>query len=795
MVRPSRYTKHLAALAAVFAAGCSGPMFWQHPRTVAHTSDVANVYVTTLPPMDFNDIREKIAIHHVLTDQQCRELAAQTTGSNLFQYISQIAFGASVALPAHTVSNTTTTNNGTPTSTGSVITGSASIPSGSNAPANGVTPSSLTPDLTKPAPPWGIDGEAQILGGTAICQTAALVEQQIASAKLPDDYDAYVITFQVNVQPKARDLSYDTDIDIQLWPTDKDSDGAGVSQNAWARPAVMVKPLIITDVLESTSIARSMMAVRQFAASLSGVLPSLAAINAGGSNSSAKLEESLGADRNTVLTMGNPSANTIRIHLGAPSAGSQKFAMVPRTFNVSTLVLLKKPGQEKAADNEQGAAKPDKKDSSGQKSNGKKPAKPNDLVFISHLAFRSTDPAVAEQPIPNGGRKELATRVKTKLCQYNMQLSVACGGVTDSCSEKNKPRLGAWLSTDVPYNLTEAEEKYADPILDVLRHVDRQNLAFLNTCVVPTDPSSPEERCSQSKEEDQAVCKGALNASLDTRRLRLYSELAEIKTSSNYSTGIIALPERKAAPSYPPGKQLVSMVDDGKSATTIVLHGGANLDGGKLRAYATVSSKTCKPADPCILLPTGADVSKDGSTLTLTFPSLSAMKPASATLATITLATSEQAQGGMQQNPTPRKNCANEKTNPGIYCYDSFFTPPSDPENNYTASVSASTPFILADASGSGFTSLTVNVDKVGTAAGKSAFLRVKGATVTGANAASSVFSFSSKGISVASSGTAPILLGNLTPGQLVTVQVTGPDNNALSEPYTLYVVPQAWHK
>src|SRR5258708_7132105 len=101
----------------VLLSGCGHhPPLQPSPRIVAKSVDVANVFVTALPPMAFSDIQGSLAIQQGLSAADCRTLAAQTTGSNVYQLLSQTALGVGLALPQRSVSNSaTTTNSGTTT--------------------------------------------------------------------------------------------------------------------------------------------------------------------------------------------------------------------------------------------------------------------------------------------------------------------------------------------------------------------------------------------------------------------------------------------------------------------------------------------------------------------------------------------------------------------------------------------------------------------------------------------------------------------------------------------------------
>ena len=52
------------------------------------------------------------------------------------------------------------------------------------------------------------------------------------------------------------------------------------------------------------------------------------------------IDSGTGLDLNSVLTVARVSANTLRVRLGAMQQGSTEYAMIPRTHNVTVLVML-----------------------------------------------------------------------------------------------------------------------------------------------------------------------------------------------------------------------------------------------------------------------------------------------------------------------------------------------------------------------------------------------------------------------------------------------------------------------
>jgi len=734
---------------AFLTNGCSSfsSIFEKSPRAVADSADIANVFVTALPPMLFSDLQESLAVQHGLSAADCRTLASQTTRSDIYQLLSQVSLGIGLSLPTLTASNTTSTENGVTSLTNTRTTGSATVPSSSGVASNAMAESSLSPDIAKAAQSFGMDGEAAILGGTALCQAAAIAQQQITSVKLPSGYDAHVITFQVNVQPKARDLSYDTYINLELWSGESSKITVG-GRSEWELPPVMVYPLIINDVLESTSTARTAEVVRQFSAALSGVMGNLGAINTGYNNSQSQMNAVLGADRNSILTMGRITDNTIKIRLGAPNAGSNQYAMVARTFNVSTLVLTKKPSE-------------------GETGN---------LVAYSSSTFKSTDPK-ADDPQNTQGRLDTAKKIAEILDGYpEFKLSEA-----DVC--------GGYLSKDKATLQAQVTKSSMVPLLDILRGIDRQDFTYLNNCIIPAESTN---KCDDA-------CKKTREALLQITRIRMYSDISHVRESIGSSTNTIPIPYDKTTALPDAVNQLIVVEDDKKEYAFAVLRGGKNLSSKALAAYAIVDPSLCgfTPAEnnECKLLASSISVSADGSAVTATFPSFSKLdlKPGALVLAKTNM--------GCEK----KKNVEREKCEQGGI---SRFTKMRFPDNKLTpdvklptAKLTSGTRVVVADINGNGNIGLAVDMKNIIDADKKAKkedrllpiFLEISGANVVSVNG--SVFSASAKGILIAQSGTANVALGNLAPGQFITVRVVDSSREKeLSSPLTFFV-DRATHK
>lgn len=102
-----------------------------------------------------------------------------------------------------------------------------------------------------------------------------------------------------------------------------------------------IVPLLVTDNLESAAHTRALAQVREYALAL-GVLTGGFAAGADLERIQRSMSGLVGQDLNSLLTVGRVSDNTLRIRLGAMLQAESRYAMVPRTHNVTLLVFVPK---------------------------------------------------------------------------------------------------------------------------------------------------------------------------------------------------------------------------------------------------------------------------------------------------------------------------------------------------------------------------------------------------------------------------------------------------------------------
>ena len=100
-----------------------------------------------------------------------------------------------------------------------------------------------------------------------------------------------------------------------------------------------VLPLLVTDNLEGTLKSRTVDSLRQLSFALSFLVQGVIG-NIGVDKVRDDLKSALGTDINGLMTVGQISDNSILVRLGAARQPSSEYGMIPRTHNVSLLVMV-----------------------------------------------------------------------------------------------------------------------------------------------------------------------------------------------------------------------------------------------------------------------------------------------------------------------------------------------------------------------------------------------------------------------------------------------------------------------
>ena len=195
----------------------------------------------------------------------------------------------------------------------------------------------------------GTDPMLQHWAALALFQEVKLLNRYVQNAALRYDNVPYIVRMQVSLMPFARNEPYDVYETVSFFAgkyhafvepkaAENQGDGSTSTPPPVAGGVPYILPLLVTDNVEATAHSNTVDVMRQFALALSFLSPQVSA-----SGEMQRLTDEIasvtGKDLNSVLTVARVSDNTLRVRLGALNQAEARYAMVPRTHNV-TLVLL-----------------------------------------------------------------------------------------------------------------------------------------------------------------------------------------------------------------------------------------------------------------------------------------------------------------------------------------------------------------------------------------------------------------------------------------------------------------------
>jgi hypothetical protein len=216
---------------------------------------------------------------------------------------------------------------------------------------NGPTPATSAPSGAQRAEPGAAigvsppqrDAHTAYSNAAALYQEVQLLNRYVRDAAIPKGYAPYVLRLQVTLLPRRRDAPYDAYSTLSFFSVGQGEIPMPVSLRTDTPPqsaaGPRVLPLLVTDNLEVSAASRGREQIQQVALALSG-----GSGGAGGAlgfdSTEAKLDRLAGLDLNSLLTVARVSENTLMVRLGAMQQGSTRFAMVPRTHNVTVVVMI-----------------------------------------------------------------------------------------------------------------------------------------------------------------------------------------------------------------------------------------------------------------------------------------------------------------------------------------------------------------------------------------------------------------------------------------------------------------------
>lgn len=775
----------VAAAVCVCLGACRSIGLKEDTSQVKTSEDVGSVYISAYPAVPWSAISDKLEPKFNMSVLDAQKLSTISTQSQVEQVLSTFAAGLAIGLPGRTTAMTTTIDkDGNRTTTGTKQLTPGTVPSSSGTNQVLLSDSNLATDLSKGPYANGVNGLTQIMNTVGIYQLAQVLDNQISKALPLDGYKAYLLTFQVNVQPARRGLAYDAVLDLVMMPASMRkaiSASKDAAENADGLPPVMAYPLVIADAMESSNVGKSAETIRQAALALSGIVSNIG-ISAGIGGGKDHLESLTGSDLNTLVTVGRVSDHALQIRIGAAQQGSEKYALVPRTQNISVVVFVR---------------------------TGDEPETHLDkLAVVTNTTFVLSKFPGGELPSRRAtkeGREELLANVKNAVSRYGFALNPLCGEELDAAGDLlreldrgNYDYLGRCLRA-FKIEPTTVENSSRSPRQSMIPYStwnttlpakvarDTNKQPIWQSLYQLSGAAEPGESTNMKQAQDKAPT--LLTTTEEVRVRRVVAELMSLQADSRHSKLTIPLePFKDKTMVFPTNQQMV-FLSDAKAGASVVLRGGVNLDADKFRPILILKEKGSPTTKN--LLPTKVEVDSTRRSATITYPSIAGNKlqPLELTKDASGKPTPIDFESIQLHLLTPKKP---EGTKANLGQYDAakpdaiyalkMLTSDEDPSPINPVSVTSNV--VVADASGTAKVSVMVGTWEEKTALG----LRVTGADVRAVEPSTAIDA-QRKAVALSAKTVVTLTLANLSTTQPVKLQTIA-GTSALGAPINLMVEP-----
>lgn len=338
----TKITLSVVATCILSFVGCSSAgLKSTEPLTVTFDGEAASTHISIDSVGSWYDYSEALQPNFKIAEKGALDAVVPT---NLhFEEVVKNAFGATFKLSPSTSSiseSFTTTFNGDGseteegTKTRTKSSGGASnitIPNTSSLLSNpaGDTEGSSDDSSEQPSssPNVDLDPFLRYSAATSLYQEIELINRYVEDAALKRDHVPYLVRLNINLMPKARNLPYDTYINVSIFSQGNDAE----------LPTVL--PLLVSDNIEAAMQSRSNSDLMNLAFGLS-------LLNAGNFGSvgldsySEDFQSVFGRDMNSLLSVTRSSSNTLKIRLGANLSSGSVYSMIPRNHKISFVVLV-----------------------------------------------------------------------------------------------------------------------------------------------------------------------------------------------------------------------------------------------------------------------------------------------------------------------------------------------------------------------------------------------------------------------------------------------------------------------
>jgi phage head maturation protease len=368
------------SLAAIVS--CSGFLdprerLWKDRQQIARsTEEAATAHVSVLSVARWDEYKKQLQPSFAVSESDALGKVLADTARMQEGLLSGLSFGINANLEARTRAEQTVDGVTTVREYEGPLGGAANaVDASGNSTPIGAVPSSgvstlagtaVAPELPAQLP---INPMLQYQAAAALFQEVRLINQTVENAAERLGYSPYLVRLQLSVMPNGRRRPYDALVNLSFFsaaapPTEKTceqpvqmkeqsidyrllarSEGRSAPYGPAClpeRPQPVVVPLLVTDDLEGMLRSQQLQNLRQVALGLS-----LLKNNIGARADARALQDSIsrsfGRDFNALITVASVSQNTFRVRLGAMQDGDGGASMVPRTYNMSLLLLVPCP--------------------------------------------------------------------------------------------------------------------------------------------------------------------------------------------------------------------------------------------------------------------------------------------------------------------------------------------------------------------------------------------------------------------------------------------------------------------
>ncbi|MEM1094576.1 MAG: hypothetical protein AAGJ10_08235 [Bacteroidota bacterium] len=606
------------------AFGCSGPeqvALGEYNR-VAWQDSAGTTHFTVLSVAPWHSYVEDLQVQFPISAKAALEQVLPTTNT-LSQSILQ-ASGFSAQFGPASVRNSQTVSTDTSSTVTTNSAESAAVPpSLFDSTASG----GRTATLNSVGQSLSIDPMLRHMAALALFQEVKLLNRVIEDAAFRYDYHPYIIRLQVGMMPYARNQPYDLYADVSFFnefssgiPFDQfdsfqerysplGSDGpnnppdiidSDSTTSSSALPPLLnpiVLPLLVTDNLEGMLQSRSASQIQQLVLGL-GLLNSTFSAGINAREFTERVQAAFGRDLNSLMTVGQSTENSLRIRLGAMLSPASRYNMVPRTHNITLVLLVPKPYTDYMNDNDRAPTiEVISKSKIVDALNGSVPP---------YMGPQMIDDRYADVLIPYIEHAFIRSRMYEDL-HFNIYDDAAAFGEALSLAVQDNDLVGFWEQLEV----------WSDYI--------HQEIALHNGLITVDDDGIIYPASSEVEHDELGVRLPAVPVDImRARSSEIWASISSMMTESLVKKNRFQLPNTGISqPNLPESeKQTILLNDDGK-VTTVVISGGRALRSDRISASLKVVSKN-ETSTQIILKPNSIKASDSGQTLTITFPSLSA---------------------------------------------------------------------------------------------------------------------------------------------------------------------------